>query len=471
LNKILIFAGAIEAKLLIKKIAQNYLNLAEYHIIYENDEIKDSIEEKENIFFYKINFYAYELYKNLLYKDFNKIIIFIKNKDIADFVLSKVKFLKTPILFIKFWLEFENIPEINNLEIIDIPEIITNKIIDFLPGVPLYARDIGLGVGEIMEVEVPIGSPFAYKNIEYLEERYNVKVAALYRNNELRLTNKNTTILPNDKLIIIGKPEILKDLFTQIKKNIGSFPQPYGQNIHLILDMLNMEKKEISDLLKSALFLHRKLKNQKLIIKIINPTNFSRTIYKLYKFSNIDIYTDYFNSNYKDILLKDFKTLNIGLIITNNKFFYKYSKEFFEIKKPIFKKGYESIKKCQNLTVILHQNNIKKIANVIFDLSFQLGLKIRFLNADPENPHKDLVEYLKHLAKLFNFKNVEFTSTKENPIIKLNKKNNICLIEAIDSKPINKIKQILFPKIKFSYIMLDKHNQFLIPILKENNES
>jgi len=471
LNKILIFAGAIEAKLLIKKITQNYINLAEYHIIYENDEIKNLIEEKENIFFYKINFYAYELYKNLLYKDFNKIIIFIKNKDSANFVLSKVKFLKSPILFIKFWPEFENLPKINNLEIIDVSEFITNKIIDFLPGVPLYSRDIGLGIGEIMEVEVPIGSPFAYKNIEYLEEKYHVKVAALYRNNELRLTNKNTTILPNDKLVLVGKPETLKDLFTQIKKNIGSFPQPYGQNIYLIIDMLNMQKKEISELLKTALFLHRKLKNQKLIIKIINPTTFSRTIYKLYKFSNIDIYTDYYTSSYKDILLKDSKILNIGLIITNNKFFYKYSSEFFNFKKPIFKKGFESIKKCQNLTVILHQDNIKKIANVIFDLSFQLGIKIKFLNADPENPHKDLVEYLKHLAKLFNFKNVEFTSTKENPIIKLNKESNICFIEAIDTKPINKIKQILFPKIKYSYIMLDIHNQLLIPVLKEDNEN
>jgi len=469
LNKILIFAGAVESTLLLKKIYQNYLNIGEFHIIYENEEIKNSIEEKENIFFYKINFYAYELYKNLLYKDFNKFVIFIKNKEVAEFVLNKVKFTKVPILFIKFWLE-ANLPIKNNIEIIDIPDLITNKIIDFLPGVPLFSRDIGLGIGEIMEVEVPVGSPFVYKNIPYLEERYNVKVAAIYRNNELKKITKTTIILPNDKLIIIGNPQTLKTLFYQIKKNIGSFPQPYGQNVYLILDMLHMDKKETSELLKTALFLHRKLNNQKLIIKIINPTKTSNKIYKLYKFSNIDIYTDYTTNSYKELLLKDNKTLNIGLIVTNNKFFFKFSKEFFEIKKPIFKKGKESIKKCKNLTIIL-QENIKKIANVVFDLSYQLNIKLQILNADPEKTNKELVEYLQHLAKLFNFKNIEFRATKENAIIKLSKEKNICIIEAIDSKPISKVKQILFPKIKYSYIMLDEHNQFLIPILKENNES
>ena len=468
MNKILIFAGAGESKLLIKKLL-GYSNTHEFHIVYENKEIKFDLK-KENIFFYKINFFAYELYKNLLFKDFNKIIIFIKQKEEAAFVLNKVKFVKAPILFVKFWLNFENIPKINNLEIVDIPEILTNKIIDFLPGVPLFARDIGLGNGEILEVEIPVFSPFAYKSPSYIEDRYPVKVAGLYRKKELRTINENTIILPNDKLLLIGKPNILKELFNQISKNIGSFPLSYGQNIYLILDMGTMDKYEISELLKSALFLHKKLKNKKLIIRIINPT-INHKIYKLFKFPNIDISTDYYTKSYKDILLKDIEFLNIGLIITNNKYFYKYSKYFYKIKKPVFKQGNESIKKCSNLTIILHEKNIKKIATTIFNLSYQLGLTLKFLNADPENTHTDIVEYLKHLAKLFNFSNVEFSATKENPIKKLNKENNICLIEAVEKYPVHKLKQIFAPKIEYSYIMLNKHNQFLIPIIKEKNES
>ena len=471
MNKILIFAGANESKLLIQKLIDFYITIGEIDIIYENEEIIAPFKNsKENLTFFKINFFAYEFYKNFLFKDYNKIVIFIKNKEEAKFVLNKVKFSKSPILFVKFWTEFDEIPKKNNLEILDIPEIITNKIIDFLPGVPLYARDIGLGNGEILEVEVPIFSPFAYKSPSYIEDRYNVKVAAIYRNNELKLINEKTTILPNDKLLLIGDPKTLKELYKQIRKNIGSFPQPYGQNLYILLDMKNMDKKEISELLKSALFLHRKLKHKKLIISIINPTT-NVKLYKLYKFSNIEINTNYFISDYKKALIEDIEKLNIGLVITNNYFFYKYSKTFFDIKKPIFKKGNESIKKCKRLTMIIHKKNVTKIASTIFDLSYQLGIKLRFFNADPEHPNKEMVEYLKHLAKLFNFKNVEFSSTKGNPILKLKKEDNICIIEALDKPPVNKIKQILMPKIEYSYILLKKFNQFLIPIKDEDDES
>jgi len=468
LNKILIFAGAQESKLLIQKISEQYLNLGEFHIIYEDDEIKNGFEEKENLFFYKINFYAFELYKQLLRKDFNKIIVFIKNKKEAQFVLKKIKYYKTPILFIKFWLEFE-IPDINNIEIIDIPEIITNKVIDFLPNVPLYARDIGLGIGEIMEVEVPPHSPFAYKQTSIFN-RYGVKVAAIYRNNELKLVNKDTLILPNDKLILIGHPQRLKEIFNQIKSNIGAFPQPYGQNIYVILDMKTMDQSEISKTLKAALHLHRKLKHKRLIIKIINPNTKALRIYKLYKFSKIDIETEYKKSDYKEILIEDNKRLNIGLIITINKLFYKYVKTFFEIKKPILKLGNESIKKCGALAVVLNDKYITKIASVIFDLSYQLGLKIKFFDIDPENSHTEAIEYLRHLAKNFNFTQVEFISSKENPITLLKKEKNICLIESFPKPPRAKIWQYLFPKIEESYVLLDKFNQFLIPI-KDDNES
>ena len=461
MNKILIFAGAAEANLLIEKISQNYLNLGEFHIIYEEDEIKNSFLEKENLFFYKINFYAYELYKKLLYKDLNKIVILVKNKKEAEFILKNSLDKKVPILFVKFWLDFE-VPKQNNIEVIDLPELLTNKIIDFLPGVPLFARDIGLGKGEILEVEVPPNSPFAYSHPSKLENE-EAKVAAIYRNNELRLINKNTMILPNDRLLLVGKPDTLKDLFKKIKKNIGAFPQPYGQNIYLLLDMKELSKKEISQLLRSAIFLHRKLKNKKLIIKIINPS-LNNQIYRLYKFKNIEVHTDYHQTSFKSQLKKDVSKYNIGLIIVNEETFYKNGDLLFDIKIPIFKKGRESIKKCKELKVLLQEEEIKKIASVIFDLSFQLQKPLTFIEGDPEKEHKELTEYLINFAKLFNFKDVKIQKIKDNPIIELNKESYQCIITPFTKKPINKIWQILNPKMEYNYLLLNKFNQFLIPI-------
>jgi len=460
LNKVLIFAGCNEATLLINKIVKNYLNLGEFHIIYQDDEIKNNFEEKENLFFYKINFYAYELYKTILHKEYNKIIILVKNKKEAEFILKKSVDNKSPIMFVKFWNEFEF--PYRNIEIIDIPELISNKIIDFLPGVPLFARDIGLGIGEILEVEVPPHSPFVYSHPNKINTK-NARVVAIYRNNEFRLINQNSMILPNDKLLLIGEPEELKDLFNKIKKNIGAFPQPYGQNIYLLLDMKNLEKREISNLLKSALFLHRKLKNKKLIIKIINPS-INNQIYKLYKFQNIEIETDYFEDSYEKCLIKDTQKYSIGLIIINNKIFYKYSKTFYKLKIPLFKKGVESIKKCESIKVLLHENEIKTIASVIFDLAFQLSKPLTFIDGDPENNQDELIEYLTNFAKLFSFNDVNIKKTEDNPIFELNKQNYQCIITPFINKPRNKLLQIFNPKMEYAYQFLEKFNQFLIPV-------
>jgi hypothetical protein len=233
---------------------------------------------------------------------------------------------------------------------------------------------------------------------------------------------------------------------------------------------MELEKKVISNLLKSALFLHRKLKNKKLIIKIINP-KLNLRIYKLFKFKDIEIHTDYFSTDYISTLKKDVEKLNIGLIITNNEYFYKYKYTFFNINIPIFKQSKEPIKKCKELIVLLQHKMLDRIASTLFDLSFQLNIGINFL--EPTNESKDLTElkeYLKKSSKVYNFKNITFTKTQKNPILKLRKRENICLIEPFTKPPIPKIIQIIHPKIENAYIMLDKFNQFLIPI-KDANES
>ncbi|WP_024790909.1 MULTISPECIES: TrkA C-terminal domain-containing protein [unclassified Lebetimonas] len=460
MNKIVLFAGAKESKILIEKIASSYVQEAEYYIIYEKEDEITKIE-KENFFYYKIPFFAFELYRSLFFKDINKIIVYIKNKKTAEFVINKIKNYSS-IVFAKFWENIE-IPLQNNIEIIDNIELITNKILDHLPDVPLFARDIGLGIGEILEVEIPPHSVFAYKNPNFIQRWKNIKIAVIYRENKFIIPSRHTLILPNDKLLLIGEPEKLKSFFIESKKNLGAFPAPYGRNIYLLIDM-QTDKKTLYNLLKSALFLHRKLKNQKLIIKLINPKlNFK--IYKLYKFKNIDIYTDYFSSDYEKTLKNDTNIYNIGLVITNNGYFYKYKKTFFDIKIPVFKQGNESIKKCKEFVILLQDKMLDRIAPSIFDLSFQLNLGINFLEPFIEEKDlKELKEYLEKFAKVYNFKKITFTKTQKNPIIKLKTKENICIIEPFISPPVLKIFQIFNPKIYNAYIMLDKFSQFLIPV-------
>ena len=466
MNRVLILANGNEAKSFIAKIIKNYLNIAEYDVIYDKESDIDKSLKVDGINFYKINFNKYTQLNFFSKKqDYSKIIVIIKNKTNALYVYNYLSENTTNIAieFVNFW----NIPieKSNNINVFDVVDSITNKLTDLLPNVPLYARNIGLAKGEIMEVQVPFSSKFIYRNISSIQKR-NYRIAALYRNESLILPQKNTIIQPNDRLIIFGEVNILKDLFKSIKEEKGTFPAPFGNNIYLFLDMLIMSQTLISKLLKSAIHLHRKTKNRKLIIKVINPTLENR-LAKLQKFQDIDILIDYKNSSTENIIKEDIHKFSIGTIVVENKFFKNYFQFLYSLKKPILKIGTNSIKKCTSSTVLLQKNkNFENISPVIFDLSSQLQITINFADIDPEeNDNKETIDYFKNLSKIYYYKNVKFIKSENNPIKELQNLNSSCMFIPFNQNlPISKFKSMLNPSVEYSYLFLDNLNQFFIPI-------
>jgi hypothetical protein len=462
----LILASGYEAKNFITKVVKNYLNIAEYDVIYKKESDIDESLKVDGIKFYKIDFSQYiklEFFSKK--RDYSKIIVIIKNKDEALKIYENLSNSNqnVAIEFAKFW-DIE-LPKSDNIDVFDITDGVTNKLIDLLPNVPVYARNIGLGNGEIMEVQVPFSSKFVYRNVSNIQKR-NYRIAAIYRNDDLILPQKNTIIQPNDKLIIFGKPNILKDLFKSIKEEKGTFPAPFGNNVYLFIDMKKMSQTTISKLLKSSIHLHRKTKNRKLIIKAINPTIENR-LTKLQKFEDIDILIDYKNYNMEQIIENDIYEFNIGIMVVDNNFFKNNLNFLYSLKKPILKIGKNSIKKC-NSSIILLQNekNFENISPTIFDLSAQLNLQINFADIDPEeNNSENVVNYFKNLSQIYYYKNVTFLESKNNPITELKTLNASCMFIPFNKKlPKNKFKAILNPNIEYSYLFLDNLNQFFVPI-------
>jgi len=468
LNRVLILAQGKEATNFISSIVKDYLNLAEFDVVYQNE--SDILEEfkVDGINFYKISFTSFvnlNFFKN---RDYSKIIIVIKNKFFALNALeSSKKFADTNILveFTDFWdIEIEY----KNVEIIKIPNIINATLIDLLPNVPVFARNIGLGKEEIMQVEVPPSSVFLYRLVVMLNEENKTKwrIVGIYRKDKLILPNPMTTILPYDKLIIIGNSKVLKDVYKNIKKDAGMFPAPYGNNIYLLIDRKDMNQKETSKLLKSGIYLQRKLKSKKLIIKIINP-NLNR-FDKLRKFENVEIYVDYYNADKQKVMLEDLVRYNIGLFIINNKFYYDNIDFLLKLKKPFLKVGDESIKKCKTTALLLKDDeNVAEISPVVFDISSQLKTELKLLDMDPENVNlktKEITEYYKNLQKMYFYKNVEVIINSKNPYFELKNMENICFFVPFNSKiPRNKLSTIFMPNIEKIHILLDKFNQFMIP--------
>jgi hypothetical protein len=343
---------------------------------------------------------------------------------------------------------------------------LTQRLVLSLPGVPMMAHDIGLGKGEIMEVEVPPGSQFVYKRAFSIYNPQKARVSLIYRKNKIILPDKNSVINPHDRLLLVGKPDHLEILFRQIKEQIGTFPVPFGNNILLIIDMAQMERGEILRMLNSALYLHKRLKNRKLLIRILHPSaHFDLTrIYRYYDASSIDIYT-YYNPDisYPDLLEK-VRNWDAGLLLTTNRYFYKYRRHLFQLRIPILKQGRWSLKSCDRLFVIMHDHGLKEVIPVIFDIAFQLGKKLIFIEGDPEQKYHSLKSYINHFVKIYGLSNVEFWETPTNVTWELKKKEEGCLIHPFLTYKLSKIAQIFNPKIEQSFIMLDNLSQFLIPV-------
>ena len=104
-----------------------------------------------------------------------------------------------------------------------------------------------------MEVHVPFGSSYAYRHIgSILQNQW--KIAALYRDEKQILPTNDTMIRPNDTLLILGKPIVLNGIYKTINKRIGLFPEPFGKNIYLILD-LRHDQKDAVLYLKQSIYL------------------------------------------------------------------------------------------------------------------------------------------------------------------------------------------------------------------------
>ncbi len=158
------------------------------------------------------------------------------------------------------------------LILIDEFEVLANKFISRLPNIPSTPREFGLGQGEIMEIDVPFGSIFAYRHIGSIRQK-EYRIVGLYRNDAFLLSTKTLVIQPRDILLVAGNPEILNAVYHQVKSNVGQFPAPFGKSIYLYIDMRLQSRKAMMRDVYQALFLHKHLKSYKLYIQVLHPTS------------------------------------------------------------------------------------------------------------------------------------------------------------------------------------------------------
>ena len=404
---------------------------------------------------------------NVLKMEFVQVFIAMKNPMDIQHTIENIRVTKKQlrIIVIDHWamdLEHYNVVQINTTE------ILASHLFDYLPNVPVVAQNVGLGEGEIMDVLVPFGSSFVYRHVGVIEQK-GWRIVAIYRGGKLILPDERKMIHPNDQLLLVGEPSVLNSVYRAIKREIGQFPQPFGTNLYLFIDMIKDDLDEISYLVDKAITVHAKF-NNRLIIKVCNPSDIALLeLIKSKRSENVMVDVDYQQSYIDDIVLNDVKFYDVGMILVSARMFEKDKMReiLFDASVPVLSLAKRSIENIKDAVIVLNDNkDLEKISTTIFDFSAQMGYNMELLkNEDEESSEQDeIIEHYRNLSVIFS-KNIHVNFHHDNPIRKLSKREKFLQCIPFTENVLQSRNTTLFSRdIEALYYRLNQYHQLFIPI-------
>jgi len=466
MKKILIISDSKIGENFIQRTIDTYAKDNLYYVIQTHAVEFENAPTSRFKFF---EFDATSLYKlsNVLKMEFVQVFVAMRNPVDLEQTVINIRTTKKQlrIIAIDHWcteLEAYNVVQINTTE------ILASHMFDYLPNVPVVAQNVGLGEGEIMDVLVPFGSSFVYRHVGVIEQK-GWKIVGIYRGGKLILPDERKMIHPNDQLLLVGEPSVLNSVYRAIKREIGQFPQPFGTNLYLFIDMIKDDVEEISFLVEKALAVHEKF-NNKLIIKVCNPSDIGiLNEIKSKRSERVVIDIDYQESYFDELIANDINFYDVGLILISSQMFAKdpMREILFDVAVPILSLAKRSIENIKDAVIILNDNkDLEKISTTIFDFSSQMGFNIELLkNEDIERVEEDeIIEHYRNLSVIFS-KNIYVNFHKDNAIRKLSKREKfIQCLPFTENMLQSKNSTLLSNNIESLYHKLSQYHQLFIPI-------
>lgn len=466
MKKVLIISDGAIGSHFIQRVNETYTSENIYYVV----ELKASQHEAFNpgrFKFFEFDPTSFHKLANLLKMEFIQVIIAMENQNDVEITIKNIRAIKKQlrVIVLNLWrMESED----NGVVLLNANEILSSRLLDYLPNVPVIAQNVGIGEGEIMEVLVPFGSSFIYRHVGVIEQK-NWRIAGIYRNRKLIIPTRRTMIHPNDLLLLIGEPVVLKSVYRAIKRELGQFPEPFGSNILLFIDMNIVKAKNIKLLVRRALYIHTKFKH-KLIIKVVNPNNIELLEYiKDYRGLEIDIDIDYESVNLKENFFADVKNYHVGLVVVDRQMFkdYHVRNALYEAHVPILKLADKDFSTLKDAVLILSENrDFEKISSTIFDISEQLNFNIELYNylVEHQEAKEQVIEHFYNLSAIFS-KTIKVFKEEQNPLKRLKQKENFIQMLPFTSKLTTRRIQSLFSTDSEKlYFKLDEYHQIFIPV-------
>lgn len=473
-NVLVILDGQI-AKDLIKRMIELNNNYNQYDIIYTDDSILRT-NIPSNFTFYKFDPTSYSklsfMLNKVVYQD-ALLVLSTKEDTLAVIENIRKKYSDLNCNVYDFWnIQLDD----KNIQYYRGRDVLSNGLTEFLPNIPVFAQNIGLRQGEIMEIKIPFGSTYAYRYIGSVGQK-DWRIVALYRNQQLIMVKPSLIIKPNDNIIVVGKPKVLLQVYSAISKTSVQFPMPFGQNIYVYIDMFIQKEFEIMRLIKDAITLHKRIKNTKLIIKLTRHSTVGcvNQIKKLLEnVDNLIISMDYYNKGIRKNLKEDKSKFDMGLIVLTKSILDQknVAVDLLALKIPIFKVGNETIASLKSSLVLLNDNKLyEQISPILFDISSQFKITPKVFDIDPigDVKREKLLSHLTNLSKIFN-QNISIVSDKVNPIKRLHQEKNILQILPLKITMFKK-RRIKFFTTDSDLLSYDSNhfNQILIPVIDDLN--
>lgn len=465
MNNILIILDGILAKHFLERLCTEKGLDYFFTIVYQNDESVDLNVKNVNLEFYKMDPTSTARLEFLMQKDYKQAFIYTQNEFETRKSYEALRSLNEnlEINIMDFW-GFDLNDKYCNL--VDARLNLSKRLFDFLPDVALTAQYIGLGAGEIMEVKIHTGSIFAYRHIASIQQK-RWRIVLIYRDSKINFARPSFVLQPNDSILIVGDPAVLQSVFHNIKGSAGQFPLPFGNNVYCVIDMKKMSQSIQNRLIDTSLDLMKKSNAKKIFIKVINPT--MNEVYQRLKGladENEGIFFDFFNTDIKDAN-SFIENNNIGVFVTDDYYFEKEKKMFFEFKIPILKIGQADFKDIKNSVILSSdESELENQANVIADLSKQLEFDVSLYYYNPnleENP--DIQEYFSALSKLYGKSVNLIRKQDENPLLNLQYREDLLQFVSFDESLINgNISRTLSMSLNRHYRKMKRNYQLFIPV-------
>ena len=470
MKNVLILANGNMAKHFVKWLGKSRIYSNQYYINCCQEDKECFTTTIDNINYLDIDPTSNLRVKTLMEEvEFSTIFIVLEDKLEAKFTYKNIRFIddKIFVVFVSKWddLSFDD----ENLNLLNINEVMASSLYEKLPNVPLIAKNIGLGKGEIMEILIPLGSSFAFRHVGAISHR-KWKIVAIYRQEKQIFPTNNTMIQTNDRLIVIGNPLVLEEVYKRVNKRQGVFPEPFGKNLYILVDM-GQKKEEILSQINEAIFLSNKLVKTKLFIRLVNVINVDNTKeIKNLQNDNIEVFVTYNDHDIFQDIDFDISQYEIGLfMLTQNLFNQSSYKEYIgSFNRPIYLFGEESLFNIHKAVLLMGEEaEMESLSTSVFDVSESLKLELSLCDYNPEGDFEEtqkIVDHYETLSRLYSF-NVNIEKKRANPVKELLAQDAVLHI-APYNKEISHTSWLNFFSTRLSQHILSvkKHPLLLIPV-------